>query len=367
MRKALHPYVMAAVAVAGASALAVAPVIATPPDIKIVNPQVRPTASPFDVYRDAVEHVLANLEALLGAAVAGPELTGLDLEFLLDGVIGDPTIDFTSLRDSLARNIDDLPALLESTRSRISDALQAALVDFAAGRLDLAVGQLLSASVDAVVQVVNLATTSVRPLLTGLKEPVARLQSDLTVALLGPVVIGVGTTAQAVQGVIAALKSGEPERVLNAVVAAPSLITDRLLNGGYQTVPGSDTLTTVPAPAEPERVVTLNVAADPSFGQERRPGEEQRNAQDADKGTNKDVMATDGAMEAPDDSGPRDRPLGSNSIGRTGGLAGMSTLRDGIRDGIEGFRDGVRNVVKTVTGRADAHNDGTTGSVAESP
>jgi len=45
----------------------------------------------------------------------------------------------------------------------------------------------------------------------------------------------------------------------------------------------------------------------------------------------------------------------------------MSTLRDGVRDGIEGFRDGVRNVVKTVTGRADTHGDGTTGSVAESP
>ena len=45
MRKVLHPYVMAGVAVVGASALAIAPVIATPPDVKIVNPEVRPTAS----------------------------------------------------------------------------------------------------------------------------------------------------------------------------------------------------------------------------------------------------------------------------------------------------------------------------------
>jgi hypothetical protein len=367
MRKVLHPYVVAAVAVVGASALAITPVIATPPDIKIVNPQVRPTASPFDVYRDAVEHVLANLEALLGAALVGPELTGLDLELVLEGVIGDPTIDFISLRDSLSRNVDDLPALLESTRSRVSDALQAAQVDFAAGRLDVAVGQLLSASLDAVVHVVNLATTTVRPLLGGLKEPVTRLQSDLTVALLGPMVNGVGTTAQAIQGVIAALKSGEPDRVLNAVVVAPALITDRVLNRGYKTVPASDTLTTVPASAESERVVTLNVATNPSVGQERRRGEDQRDAQDADKGTNKDVVATDGSIEAPDDSGPRARPFGSNFTGRTAGRAGMSTLRDGIRGGIEAFRDGVRNVVKTVTGRADTHDDGTTGSVAESP
>jgi hypothetical protein len=381
MRKALHPYVVAAVAVVGASALALTPVIATPPDIKIVNPEVRPTANPFDVYRDAVEHVLANLEALLGATLAGPELTGVDLEAVLDGIIGDPTIDFTSLRDSLERNVDDLPALLESTRSSISDAVEAALVDLAAGRLDLAVGQLLSASVDAVVHVVNLATASIRPLLGDLKEPVTRLQSDLTVALLGPVVNGVGTTAQAIQGVVAALKSGESDRVPNAVVAAPALITDRVLNGGYQTLAGSvlgdqgwpgvlsnDLSAPIADVVGSERTVTLDVAVTNSSAvQERRGGEDQRDVQDADKGTNNDVMATDGAIEAPDDNGPRPRPFGSNSTGRTGGRAAMSTLRDGIRDGIAGFRDGVRNVVKAVTGNADTHDDGTTGGVAESP
>jgi hypothetical protein len=381
MRKALHPYVVAAVAVVGASTLALTPVIATPPDIKIVNPEVRPTASPFDVYRDAVEHVLANLEALLGAALAGPELTGLNLEVVLDGIIGDPTIDFTNLRDSLERNIDDLPALLESTRSRISGAMETALVNLAAGRLDLAVDQLLSASVDAVLHVVDLATTSVSPLLGDLKEPVTRLQSDLTVALLGPVVNGIGTTAQSLQGVVAALKSGEPDRVLNAVVSAPAVITDRVLNGGYTTVSGAvlgdqawpgvlNNRLSAPIAdvVGSERTVTLDVAAlDPSVSPERQPGEVQRDVQDADKGTNKDVMATDGAIEAPDDNGPRPRPFGSNFTGRTGGRAGMNTLRDGIRDGIEGFREGVRNVVRTVTGRTDTHDDGSAGGAAESP
>jgi hypothetical protein len=380
MRKALHPYVVAAVAVTGASALALTPVIAAPPDIKIVNPEVRRTASPFDVYRDAVEHVLANLEALLGAALAGPEVAGFDLEVLLDGVIGDPALDFTSLRDSLERSIDDVPAVLESTRSIFSDALAAALVELEAGRLDLAVSRLLSASVDAVVQVVNLATTSVRPLLGDLGEPVTRLQSHLTVALLGPVVNGVGTTAQAIQGVVIALKSGEPERVLNAVAAAPALVTDRVLNGGYRIVPGTvlgdqawpGILNGLPGPiadvVEPERVVMLDVATtDPSVGHERRHAEDQRDVQDSDKGTNKDVMATDGEIEASGDNVPRPRPFRSNSTGRTGERPGMSTLRDGIRDGIEGIRSGVRNVVRTVTGRADTHDDGTTGSAAESP
>ena len=165
MRKALHPYVMAGVAVAGAAALSIAPVIATPPDIKIVNPEVRPTASPFDAYRDAVEHVLANLGALLGSALAGPAPSGLNLELVLDSVFGDPAGDFQALRDSLERNVDYLPELIDGMRTRTSDALEAAPVDLEAGRIDLAVGHLLSASVVLVIQVANLAMVPVGPLL----------------------------------------------------------------------------------------------------------------------------------------------------------------------------------------------------------
>ena len=183
----------------------------------------------------------------------------------------------------------------------------------------------------------------------------------MTVALLGPVVNGVGTTAQAIQGIIAALESGEPDLVRNALATAPALITDRVLNGGYKCFPvrflatagrASDNGLAGPVRAEPERVVTLDVNAGfgPSGVGERHSLEDPKD-QDADEGTNKDVMAADGVVEASADNGPRPRPFGSNSTGRTGGGAGMNTLRDGIRDGIQGFREGVRNVVKTVTGR----------------
>jgi hypothetical protein len=169
MRKARHHYVMAGVAAIGASALAVTPVIATPPDIKIVNPEVRHTAKAFKAYRDAVEHLLENLEALLGSALARPAPTDLSLELALDSVFGHPAGNFPSLRDSLGRNIDHPPLLLANMRAKASDALEAALVDQAAGRIDLAVGQLLRASIYAVVQAVNSATI-----------PVAQFRSDLT-------------------------------------------------------------------------------------------------------------------------------------------------------------------------------------------
>jgi hypothetical protein len=117
MRKALHLYVMAGVAVIGASALAVTPVIATPPDIKIVNPEVRHTAKAFDAYRDAVEHLLENLEALLGSALARPAPTDLSHELALDSVFGHPAGNSPSLRNSLGRNIAHPPLLLANMRA----------------------------------------------------------------------------------------------------------------------------------------------------------------------------------------------------------------------------------------------------------
>jgi hypothetical protein len=406
MRKAHRPYVMAGVALVGATALALTPVIATPPDIKIVNPQVRHTVSPFDAYRDAVEHILANLGALLGSALARQAPNGLNFEYALDSVFGDPADNFEMLRDSLEGNVDDLPVMLENMRSKAFDALEAVLADLAAGRIDLAVGQLLSASLYVVVQAINLVTIPVRPLLGDLGEPVTQLGSDLTVALLGPVVNGVGTTAEAIQGLAAALESGEPDRVLNALVTAPALITDRVLNGGYVIVPNSvlgsqawpgvltdgvsgpvsavieigqflrlvatpqsDMSTTVPLRAMPERVVTLDVDAGTRAPvvEEKHRVEEPKDTQNLDEGNNKDVMTTDDAVQGSDHDGRPSGPFGSNSTGRSGGGAALKTVRNGIRDGIEGLREGVRNVVKTVTGRGDDHVDSSTGSAEESP
>jgi len=70
MRKALRPYLTAGVAVIGASALAIAPVIAAPPHVMIVNPAAQQSASPLDAYVESVRKALENLEALLGSALA---------------------------------------------------------------------------------------------------------------------------------------------------------------------------------------------------------------------------------------------------------------------------------------------------------
>ena len=49
MRAPLRPYVTAGIGLVGASAI-VAPIAATPPDVKIANPDLQLSASPFDPY-----------------------------------------------------------------------------------------------------------------------------------------------------------------------------------------------------------------------------------------------------------------------------------------------------------------------------
>jgi hypothetical protein len=348
MRKALHPYVMAGVAVIGAGALAVTPVIATPPDIKIVNPEVRHTAKAFDAYRDAVEHLFENLEALLGSARARPAPTDLSLELALDSVFGDPAGNFPSLRNPLGRNIDDPPVLLANMRAKASDALEAALVDQAAGRIDMAVGQLLRASIYAVVQAVNPATI-----------PVAEVRSDLTVALA------------------AALASGEPGRVLNAIVTAPALITGRVLDGsfgigqflGAAATSQDDMSTTDSLRGKSEQVVTLdlNAGARTPVVEDRPRVDDPDVVTDADEGTNSDVMADADGKHRSDGNAHRLRRFGANSANERGAGAGLTTLRDGVRNGLHGIREGLRDAVKTLTGRGDDNGNNTGVSGDEFP
>jgi hypothetical protein len=322
MRKALRPYVVAGVAVVGAGALA----ITTPPDVKIVNPGVRHTASAFDVYRDAVEHLLANLEALLGTAVAGPAPPGLSLELALDGLSRASAGEFRSLREPLGRYIVDLP-VLSGSRTQSSEVQEAARVDLAAGHIESALDHLLRASVYAVVQGVKLLTVPVGVLLGSIAEPVARLASDFTVAFVDPLTRRVGATTES--GGVIALHSD--------ISSAVSLQSD----------PGRSV------------TVDVNTGVPPSSvkeGQRTDPAV----VSDADDSTNADVMADAEGEHRSDGNPHHPRQSGSNPADERGGGVGLNTLHDGIRDGQQGLRDGVRGAVTSLTGRGDV-NAGNTG------
>jgi hypothetical protein len=175
----------------------------------------------------------------------------------------------------------------------------------------------------------------------------------------------------------AALDSGEPGRVLNAIVTAPALITGRVLCGGFgngqflraAVSPQADMSTTVSLRGKSEQVVTLDLAAGarPPVVEDRHRVDDPDVVTDADEGTNTDVMADADGKHRSDGNAHRPRLSGANSADERGGGAGLTTLRDLLRNGLRGIREGLRDAVKRVTGRGDVNGDNTGVSGDESP
>ena len=72
MQAALRSYVTSGIAIVGVSVIAVAPIAATPRDIKIASPAVQLTASPLDAYEALFNNSLTNIQGLIAQALAPP-------------------------------------------------------------------------------------------------------------------------------------------------------------------------------------------------------------------------------------------------------------------------------------------------------
>ena len=409
MREALRPYVSAGVALVGASAIAVAPIAATPPDVKIANPDVQLAASPFDPYVTALMRARTNIEILFLQALLDPALP-FTLEDLVDGLLADPAANFQEFVDGiegLGTFVQlNLPALLDDAADRV----QAAIDRAAEGNLDLVVVDLIFAYL-SLTPIVAEAISIPLPLLgPDLEQVTTVVLAKSLNAAVGPVISGIGKTGVAIQNIVNVLNDEDPDpgALLSALVGAPGTIADGVLNGfpivpspiafpGILTpgdvfdptepdpgpvslaiglaqglrallTPQADMLTSVSRfPEGNERVKTFDLNVTPGLQQGAAIAGgsgpvvgEKKLAVDADDGTNKDVKANTGGADLPDSNKPRSRFFGGNAHSQSVGGAGVRTLHGGIRDGIQGFREGVRDAVKSFTGRGDdGHSDET--------
>ena len=411
MRAHLRPYLTAGIALVGASAIAVAPIAATPPDVKIANPDVQLSASPFDPYVTALMRARANIEILFLQALLDPALP-FTLEDLLDGLLDDPSAnlqEFVNDLEDLGSFLQlDLPGLLGDAADNVRSAFDSA----AGGNVDLVVVDLILAYLShtpIVAEAISIPLDLLGPDLARVTTSV--LAKSLNAAT-GPVISGIGKTGVAIQNIITALiEDPDPGALLGALIGAPGTIADGVLNGfpivpspiafpGILTpgdafdptkpnpgpvslaiglaqglrallTPQADMLTSVSRlPEGNERVRTFDLNVTP--GLQQGPAisggsgpvvEEKLLTVDADEGTNKDVRADSGGADLRDNK-PRSRFFSGKSNSQSGG-AGMSGLREGIRDGIQGFRDGVRDAVKTVTGRGDDDGKGNSAETGE--
>ncbi|MGH3678078.1 MAG: hypothetical protein ACRDU5_20555 [Mycobacterium sp.] len=252
MRTAIRPYLTTGVALVGSSVIAVAPIAAAPPDIKIANPNVQSAAveNPFAFYEEVFERTVANIEALLELAsnppATGPVPTAVSnledilgdnpLAPLLDGILDDPEATF----EDFVASFEDLLEELEAAGEGLPALLEGVLDDLAAGDVEDAVNALLFATAATAV---SLANTVAVPLLVPVLEPIVGpmsapvvAQGLVTSAILGfggPLISGPGAGGTALQGVIDALDSGDPEDILGALIDGPAIAADGVLNGGY--------------------------------------------------------------------------------------------------------------------------------------
>ena len=144
MRAALRPYVTAGVALVGASVITIAPIAATPPDVKIANPAVQLAASPFDPYVTALVRARNNIEVLFLQALADPA-TPFTLEDLLDGLLADPAANFQEFVDGIEGLGPFLQLNLPALLGDAADNVQSAFDRAAEGNIDLFVADLILA------------------------------------------------------------------------------------------------------------------------------------------------------------------------------------------------------------------------------
>lgn len=389
MRKALRPYLTAGVAVVGAGALAIAPVIATPPDVRIVNPAVHQSGGAFDSYVETVREALENLEALLGSALALPAPTDWTLKLALDNLFSDPNGNVALFVDELEAlgplAGTSVPAMLQSAADSIGAAVQHA----ADGSLDLAIVSLIRAYAALAPAVTAIVVAPLELLGPDVGDAATVVLAKSLTAAAGPVLSGIGSTAVAIQDVVDALDDAKPGSgaLFRALVAAPATVLDGVLNGftiapGSTALPGLLTpgdpfdptrpdpgpvalawgLATGSAPSPPHAPGLTDVSALPTHRTvsltaddlAMPPAEEYEDADlneslDPEMSTNTNVMAEDAGVGSPDTTKHRPPVFGGSAGNRTAGT-GLTTLRQGIRDGIRELRDGVRDAVKTVTG-----------------
>jgi hypothetical protein len=131
MRAPIRPFVTAGIAVVSASALAVAPLAVTPPDVRIENPSAELTASPFDAYQVLLDNSRANLEGLLSLALAPPP----NLPFTVGDLIAQAlevqtnVAAFRQLVSGLSGQVDSLNQLTRMFLQAASQQLQAGNVE----------------------------------------------------------------------------------------------------------------------------------------------------------------------------------------------------------------------------------------------
>lgn len=242
MRATVRPCVTAGVALVGATAVAVAPVLAppSPPDIQVVTTPFSSTevhltalANPFEVYGALIEETLANLSVIGERIAANPAP-------ILQQLIANQLASAEILGNALQLAGTQLGEALSPDNPRgVPANLRVALDHLMAGNIEGAIIGLWQATITPLVGPATLLIPAVHQVI---RQPVQNLLNVvdavqapimlLAVGALNPVYTGLVKGGGAfAQDVFDAVTSGDLEGLANAFITGPAGMIGGLLNG----------------------------------------------------------------------------------------------------------------------------------------
>lgn len=376
MHATIRPYVTAGVALVGACAIAVTPVVAAPPDVAVTNPAVALTASPVGAYEALFDNSVRNVEGLVSLAL-DPTPT---LPFTLNDLISQ-AVEVDANIAAFRLLVSGLPSQISGLEQLTNMFFQAASNDLQAGNFEDVLDVLLYTALFNGTGVLGIALYPAALLGVDVEEVTPEFAGGILNAAVAPVLSGFATTGQVTQDVLDAAKAGSYQQIPGDLIAAPAVIGNGVLNGtdletsvfGPVAIPGILTDATFLDPEGPGPIslglqlvlFTRGLVTPPAATSTLRntppatasAGGEPKSVVDVDAVTNAGTRAA----ASPKKTGqPRIVSSRSERSQNGSSATGLKNIRQGVRDGIQGLRDGVRDVVKNLTGRgtsADQHND----------
>lgn len=234
MQIALRSSLTAGVAVLGAGVIVASPLTPPVPELHLASihsgaMNLAAAVTPIDVYSQVLHKAVTNFQTLT---------TGADPALVLKQIVANQISGFTALSTALQTAGGQLAT---AVTTQIPGLLQTAFDHLGAGDITGVVNALLTVPLLLTQPAINLLPALEQTLMQPLQNlvKVAKVFSDpvydslVAVGLVGPLITGLGATAVAVQNVIAAAAKGDLQQVGNAILTAPALIADGVLNGGY--------------------------------------------------------------------------------------------------------------------------------------
>ena len=233
MQVSVRSYLTAGVALAGATVIAVSPVAPPLPDIHVptatsVAMDLTAAMSPFDPYVQLVQNTATSIQGLVTQFLT-PSPAPILQQLIANQITSVSTLTNAVLQvvPQVVAGLAAMPQVLHDTFTLIGQGDVAG----AANTLELGIlGNVLFPFFGLFGPIQQVIAQPLQNL-TNVANQFSAIAASVGVAVLLPVFNPVQAVANAIQGVIDAAQTGGPGAIVNALIGAPAVALDQILNG----------------------------------------------------------------------------------------------------------------------------------------